>query len=183
VVEMRVFEVSRLAGFELCHPVKAEDLDRISDEINGTSRKSTWTPIAMKIIHQDEGRALQESDSPWLGSDALIFRPSALHALEPMLLEHGELLPLQCDEAELALFNPTRVIDALDEATSTVRRLPAGRIFWIQQYVFKPATIEGIEIFKIPSLRVSPTFVRDRFVEAWRSTRLRGLEFKEVWNG
>jgi len=37
------------------------------------------------------------------------------------------------------------------------------------------------EIFKIPSLRVSPTFVSHRFVDRWKESGLTGLEFERVW--
>jgi hypothetical protein len=168
-------------GCEFCHPIDRSDFRKITNEINGISRLSTWKPIPMEIIHEDEGRRLLESDSRWFGSDALIFRTKAIDALGPLLRENGELLPLLCDEAEVWMFNPTRVIDALDEAASDLERLPAGRIVWIKRHVFKPEMIRGIDTFKIPSLRASDTFLSECFVEQWTSAGLKGLEFVKVW--
>lgn len=176
-----VYEPLSLDNYELCHPVIQGDFESIHLDINGTSRVESWRPIAMRIIREDEGRRLVESDSPWLGSHALIFRPRAIQVLGPLLRQYGELLPLDCDGAELAMYNPTRVLDALNEEASDVMRFGGGRIMMIKRHVFRQDVIREIDIFKIPSLRVSPTFVSHRFVDLWRSTGLKGLEFKQVW--
>jgi hypothetical protein len=135
----------------------------------------------MRLIHDDEGRKLAMSDSPWLGPHALIFRPNVVDALGSMLQQYGELLPLVCEEGEVLLYNPTRVIDALDESESSVLRFSGGRIMMIQRYVFRPDVMGDTVIFKIPNLRVSPTFLSHRFIERWNMSGLKGLEFKEVW--
>lgn len=182
---MKVAIYSPLAaeGFELCHPKAEEDFERINVEINGESRCGTWRSIPMHLVRQDEGRKLLRSDAPWLGSHALILREGAAAKLQPMLEDHGELLALSCSGADLVLFNPTRIVDALDQRASSVLRFGGGRIMRISQYVFKGERLSGIDIFKIPDLRVSPTFVTNRFVEAWQHAGLEGLEFKEIWKG
>lgn len=178
---MAVYTPSPLEGYEFCHPVKQEDFENIHVQINGVPRAGGWSPVVMRLIQEDEGRKLLESDSPWLGSHALIFRPRAVEVLGPMLREYGELLPVACDGAELRIFNPTRVVDALDEAASSVLRFSDGRIMRISRYGFRADAIRGLLFFKIPNLRVSPTFVSERVVELWRAAGMRGLEFKQVW--
>jgi hypothetical protein len=169
------------ADAELCHPVDGDDFERINVTINGVPRAAEWVPLRMQLIGMDEGRPLSESDSPWLGSHALIFRPKAIQALGPMLSDHGELLPLQCPTAEVSIFNPTRVVDVLDEAASQVLRFKSGKIMGVRKYAFRPEPLDGVHAFKIPNLRVSPTFVSESFVATWRSAGLRGLEFRLVW--
>jgi len=170
-----------LDGFELCQPVNDDDFKRISSEINGQPRKNSWEPPTMHLITEDEGQDLVESDSPWLGSDALIFRPVAVAAMSDLLVRHGELLPLECKGADLMIFNVTTVLDALDEEASTVMRFSTGRIMMIRNYAFLPRVIGDADIFKIPNLRASPTFVSARFVDTWTANDLRGLEFMKVW--
>jgi hypothetical protein len=167
--------------YELCHPVSQDDFETINVGIDGTPRHSSWKPIAMELIHEDRGHKLAKSDSPWLGAHALIFRSSVIAALGAMLSEWGELLPLRCSEAELVLYNPIRVVDALDEAASSVRRFTDGRIMFIQRHAFRADVIGDLDVFKIPNLRVSPTFLSQRFVDRWNASGLKGLEFKEVW--
>jgi hypothetical protein len=117
-----------LDEFELCQPVRQVDFETINLQINGEPRHETWRPIAMQLIHEDEGKNLLPSDSPWFGSDALIFRLAAIDALGAELRKYGELLPVACTEAELLIFNPTRVVDALGEKASSLVRFSSGRI-------------------------------------------------------
>ena len=178
---MRVFVPLGLDGFELCQPIGDDGFETINVLINGECRGASWTPVPVRLVHEDEGRRLLPCDSPWLGAHALILRQSAVEAIGETLVEHGELLPLDCSEVRLVAFNPTSVVDALDEEASSLLRFSSGRIMKINRYVFRRAVIERIPIFKIPNLRVSPTFLSEEVVELWTGAGLKGLEFKEVW--
>ncbi len=171
-----------LTRYELCHPADPADFEYIVEQVSGVPRKSTWHPIAMEIIHKDNGLELLESESPWLGSHALVFRRRAVEALNPLLEEYGEFLPVCCEEADLWIFNPTTILDALNEDSSSVLRFSNEQIMRVNQYVFRPDIVRDIQIFKIPNLRASPTFVSDHFVQRWKSAGLRGLGFKKVWS-
>lgn len=168
-------------GYELCHPISNGDFERINVEISGVPRRASWNAVPMQLVHKDEGRQLAESDSPWLGEHALIFRGRAASALDTTLRAYGELLPLECSEADMSIYNVTRVIEALDEQASSVVRFSSGRIGIVQRYAFRAEAVRDVDVFKIPNLRVSPTYVSHRFVELWRSSGLKGLEFKRLW--
>jgi hypothetical protein len=168
-------------GFELCQPVDEEDFEKINVEIGGKPRQFGWKPIPMRLIHRDEQRTLERSDSPWLGSGTLIFRASVLDALGSLLMEYGELLPLSCPEADLVVYKPRLRLDALDQAASSVLRFSDGRIMLIQQHVFRSAVVGENDIFTIPSLRVSPTYLSHRFVDRWKASGFKGLGFVQVW--
>jgi len=101
--------------------------------------------------------------------------------LGPLLDRHGELLPLDCEGAELSIYNVMRIVNALDESASSVVRLKSGRITMVERYVFRPELLDGVDIFKIPNLRVSGTFVSRTFVDAWQSSGFVGLRFEQVW--
>jgi hypothetical protein len=161
--------------------VEQDDFETINVQINGAPREQTWRPMAVELVHEDEGKRLARSDSPWLGSYALIFRKAALGDIQAVLETNGELLPLRCSEAELVIHNPTQILDALDESASSVIRFDNGRIMMIQQHAFRRDVIRDVDIFKIPNLRVSPTFVSQRFVDQWQDSGLTGLEFEQVW--
>jgi len=51
----------------------------------------------------------------------------------------------------------------------------------IQRYVFRADVIGDTDIFKIPSVPVSPTFLSHRFVDRWKASGFKGLHFKPVW--
>lgn len=173
-----IYEPLNESGFELCQPSDDDDFFTIDDLVNGRERACTWKPLDVKIFRKDDdGNPLRESDSPWLGSNALIFRPRAIEALGATLLAHGELLPLRCDDAKLFMFNVTRVLPAIDEKASGVRYFDDGTVKWIDRYVFREDVIAGSDIFKLAKLRGGTTFVTRRFVDLWRSSGLKGLDF------
>jgi hypothetical protein len=168
-------------GYELCHPTDKDGFESVRLNINGVSRNESWSPTPVEIIHRNRGEKLLRSDSPWLGSHALIFRSSAIIGLGPLLRENGELLPLACVGAELMMYNPIKLLDALDENASSITRFDNGRIMRVRNYVFREEIVDGIDVFKIPNLRVSPTFVSQRFVDRWNELDLKGLDFAQVW--
>ena len=168
-------------GFEFCHPVDEHDFERIDLVISGTAQQSSWEPIGMQVFREDQGKNLAASDSPWLGSEALIFRSSVIDSLGSLLKRYGELLPVSCHDANLWMYNPTTVLDALDEASSSIERFDDGSIMMIDHHVFRPSVVADNDIFKISSLSVSPTFVSHRFVDRWKGCGLTGLDFVPVW--
>lgn len=178
---MGIYVPHSLEGYELCHPANQTDFETIINQVNGVPRKRSWHSIVMEIIHEDEGQRLAESDSPWLGPHALLFRERAIAELKALLDEFGELLPIECTEASLQVFNVTTVIEALDEEASSITRFNDGAIMRISKYVFLPGLVRRAEIFKISGMRASPTFVGEQFVRLWKSKGLRGLRFEKVW--
>ncbi len=178
-----IFTPLNVAGFELCHPIPPTTFEMINGLINGEPRASTWEPFSVKLIQEDRGQQLRPSDSPWLGEHAMIFKQSAVNALGSILREHGELLPVLCEGQDLVIFNPTRIVDVLDEEASDVIRFSTGRLMDVKRFVFKAAAILDVDIFKIPNFRVSPTFVSARVVALWHEAHLEGLQFQEVWRG
>jgi hypothetical protein len=175
----RIYTAVNVEGFELCHPVAEDDFETINVLVNGAPRRASWKPVA--VLHR--GRKLAHSDAPWLSSGALIFRSTVLNAMRAMLEEFGELLPLKCSDPDLVLYNPTRVIDALDEQASSVERFASGRIMSIDRHVFRTELVSNVDVFKIPNLRVSPTYLSQSFVARWEASGLKGLEFEAVFEG
>jgi hypothetical protein len=180
--EISIYLAMSEAGFELCYPTDPSDFDTIDNLINGERRVETWHPIPVQLIRKDGAEVLARSDAPWLGMHALIFRSGAAHELKDILEAFGELLPLRCDGEDLLIYNPTRVLDALDLAGSSIERLSDGRMMRIIRYTFIPAVVNDIDVFKLRGLRVSQTLVSGRFAREWKARGYRGLEFPLVWS-
>jgi hypothetical protein len=181
-VTTSIFVPRPLVGYELCHPADPANFEMINVTINGVPRGASWQSPKMEIVREDEGIALLASDTPWLGAHALIFRPGPAARMRRSLELHGELLPLDCGDSYLSIYNPTQVIDALDEQASSLTRFRDGRIMMIKRHAFKADRVRDADIFKITSLRVSPTFVSRAFVDAWNSLGFVGLRFERVWS-
>ena len=176
-----IYKPSSTEGAEWCNPVTDEGSERFRFEIDGTPRRTNWKPLAMKVLRKALRRKIRHSDAPWHSTSTLIFRKSAIDKMKPILDTHGELLPLECPDAELWVFNPTIVLDALDEQESIASRWH-GKIFMIDKHVFHADVVAGVDIFKIASWRGGPVFVSDRFVDLWNASGLRGLTFDKVWS-
>ena len=175
-----IYELENERGYQYCLPVDQRDHRTIAGLINGTRRAQSWQPLKMRLHWFDErGRPYKRSDSPCGGTSiAPMFTHHAIAVLEPMLLDHGELLPLDCDDAELWMFNATRVLPAIDMLKSGVSFWPGtGDMRRIARYVFDKDVIAGSDIFKLEGIKTSPTFVGQRFVDLWRSAGLRGIKF------
>jgi hypothetical protein len=177
-----VYQPLGIENGQLAHPVNSGDYETVHALVNGTARASTWRPLAFQLISSDEGVQLTPVDFPWFGSNALVFRQRALEALMPLLRQHGEFLPL-ASKPKLWIFNPTRVIDAFDQSASNVSRFSDGRIMLIHAHAFKPHMLTDSLVFKIPDLRVSPTFFTHLLVQQVQSLGLTGLQFNLIWEG
>jgi hypothetical protein len=97
-----------------------------------------------------------------------------------MLEAHGEILPLETDDdVELWVFN-AKVVDALDEAKSTIWRFPgSNRIGRIEKAVLRASAVRNLDIFRLP-YRAAATYVSQRFVDGVQRAKLTGLKFEEV---
>lgn len=178
---MRIYEPRVADGFQWVFPVDDDDFETFCS-FDGSSRESTWSPVRMRLLlADDEERTLEKSDFPWLGEHVLILSSRAVDAVGGLLRNDGELLPLACDEQELWVFNPTTVVDALDQNRSELRRFDSGRIMAVSNYVFRAELVGDAVAFKVPELHRVSTFVTERFVDAVKSAGLRGVDFEMLW--
>lgn len=176
---MRIYEPEVRPGFEWVLPVHDTDHEYLWS-LDGTPRQATWRPVPVARLTADEhGNPREPADLPWLGGHVLVLRPSAVAALGGVLDQHGELLPLDCPDAELWLFNTMTVVDALDEDDSELVRFDDGTILAVERYAFRPEAVAPI--FKVPQLLRGPLFVSDEFASTLADAGLTGLDLTEVW--
>jgi uncharacterized protein DUF1629 len=178
---MVIFDALNRKGYEIIDQLTYDEYD-VFWSFDGTSRRDGWKPIRVKRVRADWDRACRPADFPWLGSDTLVMRRSAVDALRDMLDAHGELLPLETEDGiELYAFN-VRAIDALDKERSSLIYFPDGeRIMDIRKHVFIPSTIQGVDMFRLP-MRASSTYLSERFVQRVQAAHLKGLTFTAVWS-
>lgn len=178
---MIVYEPLVTNGYEWVNCADAEDYE-VFNNFDGTARGKEWRPVLVRRVRADHSQDMKESDFPWLGSWALVMRKAATDALRNILEESGEILPLQTDDGvELSVLN-AQVVDALDEASSDIMRLPSSnRIMLVKKPVFLENPIKGLDVFRLPH-RASSTYVSDEFVKRVKEAGLRGLTFNKVWS-
>ena|SRR5687768_14373951 len=180
---MKLYQVAPDERFESVVPVDRSEWDRFC-MLDGTTQRKSWVPILVRRVAEDEGRHFETADFPWLGSHVLVMRRRATEVLAELLNEYGELLPLECADAELWAYNVCRVVDALDEERAKIARFPGtGRIMSVERYAFRPEQVDGHLLFKLRQLPLGPIVVSDAFVQLVRSRQLVGLDFQAIWEG
>jgi hypothetical protein len=178
----RIFVLGSLEDQE---PIYIEnDADRaVMMNLDGTPQGSAWRPPKCRLLGTADRKRQKHSDMPFYVGGVPILREAAKAALEPLLARDGEILPIDCQQSQLWLFNCTRVIDALDEKLSRVMRFDSGRIWRIDEYAFLPARAGDANAFRIPQLRVSDVFFSESVVEAAMKASLVRAPFRLVWEG
>lgn len=175
---MKIYTPEVLEDVEWAMPEDDGDFE-VLRSLGGRCDKDTWSPICM-YLDREEGQ-LRKSDFPWLGEHVLVMRQRSVGALHGFLEQYGEVLPLECDETPLYLFNTSTVIDALDLGRSEVARIPGGKIIDIRSHVFHPDVVAGMHIFKIPQLLHSFMYLSQEFVDRVTDADLQGVGFRLVW--
>lgn len=136
----------------------------------------------MQFVRVDEHHDALTSDFPWLASHVLIVRERALENLRGILESNGELLPLNTNDGTNLWAYNARVVNALDEARSSLQKFSGtNRIMRIRKVAFIKDAIIGVDVFRLP-YQASATYVSERFIERIKKAELVGLDFKEVWS-
>jgi hypothetical protein len=178
---MQVFKPSSPADQEWVVLLDKAFREMLSN-LDGTSRRDSWSPPPVRVLKSSERKRLKYSDLPHFSGHVLVLREPAVDALGELLSPDGELLPLDCVDAPLWLFNCRRVVDALDEEHSQLVRFPStGRIMLVDSFAFRPEPLLGVNAFKVPQLVRSSLFVTSELVAAAHRANLARTDFQLVW--
>ena len=178
---MNVYEPVVATGYEWVNCVNGDDYERFT-RFDGTILGPTWEPVLVRRVRADRSQDMMRSDFPWLASEALVMRKSAVEALQDIFKDNGELLRLETDDdVDLYVLN-ARVIEALDRERSEIISYPGtDKIMMLKRPAFSESAIDGVDLFRLPH-RASSTYVSENFVRRVREAGLKGLEFKRVWS-
>jgi hypothetical protein len=151
------------------------------ERFRGVPIGHSWeSPLVEVVRDAKQNKDLLPGDFPSLGGHAPTFSQNAVEVLGDFLSEAGQVLPLRSDEGVYFVVNVTKVVDALDEEASEIKRFPDGRIMRIVRHQFKPDRLHGIAMFKLPQAPQMYTYVTDQFVERVRDAGLTGFQFREA---
>ena len=174
------------SAFAMLRTTNGSDARVLREHFGGEAWGGSWHPplLVRNPVNKDEAASQELGDLSMIDAygSILAFSERALDALLPHISAYGQVLPVRFDESPCAIFNVTRVIDALDEAASEVKYFEDGGVMRIAKFVFKPEAVKDEWIFKIPQRPSAHNFVTDRFVQLVRNAGLRGFEFKKRWS-
>lgn len=118
---------------------------------------------------------------PWLAAGVLVLRDDAIEIVGELLRPHGELLPLECTDARLAIFTAGALVGALDEMRSDVVRFSSGRIMSLRKLAVRTEAIADRQAFKLAEVPNGDLYLTEQLVERIRDTGLTsGTDFTEV---
>jgi hypothetical protein len=177
--------VSDADRYENLTVAEGADVNVLLDRFDGRPMRTSWSPLEVEVIRDARHAGRPASDFPLLFGPVPVLSERAARALGDLLAGAGELLPLGADGEGYHALNVTRVIDALDEQRSRVKRFrSSGRIMRVLSYAFRPEAIGDAAIFKIPQMVKSDVFLTDRFAAAVRRAELTGLAWdRMLWSG
>ena len=138
---------------------------------------------ALPVMFELENADTPVGDFPGLTSHIPVFSRRGAEVLGGWVSASGDLVSLRCrdcDDAYVGL-NVTRLVDALDEDRSRVKRFRSGRIMRILRHTFVAEKLRDAAIFKIPETAVQDVYVRYPFVAAVVDSGLRGFVFELLW--
>lgn len=169
-------DVDRYRWLALVEESDARVLSNLHDGPIGAA----WKPLRVEWIEEDVSTGKPKGDFPTLGTTP-VFSQRAVDALLDLLLENGEILPLDIEGESYFAYNATRTLDALDEHRSKIVPFTTGGILDVTRYVFLPEKVSQSAIFRLPQLR-GRVFVSDVFANRIQSAGLTGFELVEVWS-
>jgi hypothetical protein len=153
---------------------------RILSDLHDGPVVAAWKPVRAEWIEEDITMGKPKSDFPTLGTTP-VFSQRAVDTLLDLLVENGEILPLEVEGESYFAYNVTRTLDALDQDRSVIVRYPTGRILDVTRYAFLPEKLDGSPIFRLPQFR-GRAFVTDEFAARVRDGELTGFALVEVWS-
>lgn len=162
----RIFRTSVPEGFEWALPMHASDFEAIRT-LADRSLGSAWKPIRMSLLRSDDrGQPQRRAQMPWLGSEVLVLRDEAVDTVGALLLPHGEVLPLDCDDARLSLFSAPTIAGALDRDRSDMAEFSSGRIMSLRRPAFIADALNDKQAFKLAEMPRGDLYLADDLVKA-----------------
>jgi uncharacterized protein DUF1629 len=155
--------------------------------LDGIRRGDVWSPVPFErwptrhpSYRKNRGKPV---DFPSLMGLGLAFSERALEVLDPLVSQSIEALPLDCvncGQDKFFVINVLDVVDCLDVPRCIYEEAHPGYFLWIDRYAFRPGSVEGHHIFKVPQQIVGSVLVSPEFKRRVEESGLVGAVFREV---
>lgn len=178
---MRIYRPWVPDGFEWVFPLQKSDWKALWS-FDVAQLGVSWQPVKVRLGSPREGEACRSAMMPWMGGHVLVLREEATLLVGHALSQWGDLLPLECDQANLFVFRARHFVAGLDERRSEVTRFEDGRIMMINKHVFDPQAIAGLEIFKLSTMPRGSLYLTESMVLLIEAGRHEGTNFRLVWS-
>lgn len=157
-------------------PESYSDAELLRFSYYNTSLKDGWSGISSTFTQGENGEVLPVPDiSLWLPGAALVLSANALGALEVLLEEAGELLPVDCSGEQYFIFNCLKLVDA--DPLQSKQIVDSGVVVGVEQLGFIPDVVEGSPVFKTRLDHCAGLYCNQQFKAAVEHAGLIGVRF------
>lgn len=175
---MKLYELR--ASFDECCSFRRPQGDPLlwgDGWFDGTPRGAAYPPVR-GIRGGDHADGPLPDYTDFMLKPIPTFSERAIEVLGDLLEAFGEFTPpIEMNEAMgYRAFNPSTLVDGLDEARSVIRRFKDGSVMQVEQHVLLPSVQTLPPIFKMPHTRRNTTYVNENFVQ--RARGLLGFQFR-----
>ncbi|WP_028399079.1 imm11 family protein [Ectobacillus panaciterrae] len=186
---MKIWELkSDFNGYESIQLVNFdEDFDRYFDTRfpNPLPLLSNWEDVYVKTIEKEAMRARSDFPHFWVDVGTSVVSEKAKVALQGLVKNSVEFLPLIHDEYQYYAIHVLKIIDAIDYKKAVLKRLSSGFVIGFDKYEFIKERVLNQHIFKVylnDNIHRTATFVSDVFRDLALESELTGANFVEVWD-
>lgn len=177
---MRIWEMkSKYEKYMCTSPVVPFTFEQIH-MFNGTSLLDNWQVIKLKI---DKDSSNKKCEYPYFSGGIPLASKRAIDVIYPLISDSVELLPFDVEGEIYYGINILKILDVVDYEKSDCWYLRPNKPM-VNTYVFRSAEcLEGHHIFKVVDSTMSSTpFVSDTFKKLVEKNKLRGFDFKLIWD-
>jgi hypothetical protein len=181
---MQIWEIiqdgNNFRSFEL-RELSPEEYDEFEDQFRSDQRLTgSWTPMKFSLFEADYEVDKPIGDFSGIASVVpLIVSSKTRDVLSSFVKDQVEFLPIETEVGDFQALN-VMIVDCLDHSKSKFKRFNDGRIMRVEKYAFKPETLKGLHIFRIPEEVMSRIYVDKAFKEIVEENSLTGLDFNKI---
>ncbi len=174
---MKLWELRIDTGFDVLY-TNDENIKQLMEGFDGASQSNNWKPVELTTWESGiEGDIISYSESP----DIPLFTNKAIYALEDLIKDSVEFLPIIHEKYNCFVVNVIDVLDCLNYNEAKLNRWGV-----IDKYDFIKEKVTGHHIFRIAIKdRKRPyliPIVSDEFRQRVLDLGITGLRFRLVWD-
>lgn len=164
--------------FRVFVPQDEADGVKLLDLKQGVTKKVAWTPIRVRTFDEKGGVKKMIADVSGLSALTVVSQ-RGYDSLNGDLLE-CEFYPFLWGQNRVWALTTTKLVDCLDETRSQVSRFADGRVWDIQNYVFKSMPPANVYFFHVPQLPSGELLATERAKKLFDAYELTGMTFKPL---
>jgi hypothetical protein len=179
---MRVYAIDLHEG--LLSAVRTGDDRKGIPRFTGKSLVRSWKPCPVQLYFAN--KPLKNTGLnltfAWAWDHILCLGTEGMRVMAPLLAPHGEFLPLECDQAQLVLFNPLVTVKEDERRSEMYGKGLSLSFSAVRSPAFKSAKEIKAPVFRIERRFWNHGLVTQEIVDRARAAKLKDVDFRLCWS-